>query len=215
MRSILASAAIILIAFLSITFAQSPPAADADRGAQLAEQQCLRCHHPGGDSPEPEQARIAGQNAPYLTFQLHALRAGARPSETMNPIAAELSDQDIADLVAFLSAAEPKGSALDGEDEAAAERGRAIFADGHAAAGQIACAVCHGYQGQGVAGLVIPRITGQAPGYLTAILAEFAAVPDFGMAQPNAMHVVAAALSETDLDAVVAYLASQPWGAAP
>lgn len=215
MRSITALAATVLASFLSFTFAQALPQGDADSGSQLAQEQCVRCHHPRGDSDEPEQARIAGQNAPYLTLQLYALRAGARPSETMNPIAAELSDQDIADLAAFWSAAEPAGSAWDGQDETATERGRSIFEDVDAAAGQIACAVCHGTQGQGVADLVIPRIAGQAPVYLRAILAEFAAVPDFGMPAPNAMHIVASALSDDDVDAIVAYLASQPWGSTP
>jgi cytochrome c553 len=87
-----------------------------------------------------------------------------------------------------------------------------LFRAGNVEAGLIACAICHGENGSGVPAIGVPRIAGQGPGYLKKILTEFAMVPDFGDPFPNAMHVVASALSPDDMDAVVAYLAGQPWG---
>lgn len=185
------------------------------RGAELAAEQCASCHHRTDDSSAPEQPRIAGQNAPYLTWQLNALRAGLRPSKVMNEVAAGLSDQDIADLVAYWSSVKPTGSAWAGQDASLVAQGRKLFESGSVSTGLIACTVCHGEQGQGIRELAIPRISGQAPRYLKKALQEFAMVPDFGLARPNAMHTVASTMTHAELDAIVAYLASTPWGKQP
>lgn len=209
----MAVAAFLFALFSSLGQAQG--AGDAERGAQLAAQKCTSCHHAGHDLAAPEQPRIAGQVASYLAVQLDILRSGIRPSQAMNEIAAGLSDRDIDDLAAYWSGVGPAGPAWDGQDAFLIEPGRGLFMAGNVGTGVIACAVCHGKQGQGVAELVIPRISGQAPGYLAAVLQEFSAVPDFGQVSPNAMHIVASALDEADVKALVAYLASQPWGSAP
>lgn len=190
-------------------------AGDAERGAQLAAQKCTSCHHAGREPTAPEQPRIAGQVASYLAVQLDILRSGIRPSRAMNEIASGLSDRDIEDLAAYWGGVGPAGPAWDGQDAFLVERGRELFMAGNVGTGVIACVVCHGKQGQGVTELAIPRISGQAPAYLTALLQEFSAVPDFGQVSPNAMHIVASALGEADIRALVAYLASQPWGSAP
>lgn len=188
---------------------------DAVRGEQMAAQECVQCHHPTGNSTELWQVRIAGQNAPYLADQLHILRAGIRPSEVMNPIAANLSDSDIADLVAYWSSVEPAGAPWTAQDPTLVAEGKVLFDEGNVGSNLIACAVCHGKNGQGVAELAIPRIMGQAPVYLQNMLTTFAMVPDFGVAQPNAMHTVASAVTAAELDALLAYVTSQPWGNGP
>lgn len=100
-------------------------------------------------------------------------------------------------------------------DAALVAQGEELFREGNVGTGLVACAVCHGDRGQGVAELVIPRITGQAPGYLGKMLGEFTAVPDFGEARRNAMHIVASAATGAERDALVSYVSSQPWGSAP
>lgn len=203
-----------LIGFSLIGLAQPPfgLTGDAAHGGEIAAQQCVSCHGPNGNSTSSSTPRLSGQIYPYLLIQEYILKTGERPSPVMNPVAANLSDQDIADLAAFWSSQTPAGAAWEGQDPALVESGKTIFEMGNVGAGVIACSICHGAQGQGVSELGIPRIMGQSPDYLTSILGEFAQVPDFGAAAPNAMHIIASRLSADDLNAIVAYLASQPWG---
>jgi cytochrome c553 len=88
----------------------------------------------------------------------------------------------------------------------------ASLRSGNFEGGLIACVICHGADGQGVTEIGVPRIAGQSPAYLQGILTTFAQVPDFGEPVPNAMHIVASALTPEDMSAVIAYLASRPWG---
>ncbi|MEX2542569.1 MAG: cytochrome c4 [Trueperaceae bacterium] len=209
--------AFVVVGFVAGFAQENPPpplllTGDAERGAAIANETCAACHGANGNSTVPTFPRLAGQVQPYLAVQLFVLKEGRRPSAIMNPIASTLSYQEIADLAAYFSGQDPAGAPWPGQDPALVERGGELFAEGDVEGGLIACAVCHGPAGDGVASLGVPRITGQAPGYLKGILAEFAQVPDFGAPLPNAMHVVASALSAEDTDAVIAYLASQPWG---
>lgn len=63
-----------------------------------------------GVSVEDDIPNLAAQKAAYLAAQLEAFRAGDRKNELMNAIAAQLSDDDIANLAAHfagLPGAEP------------------------------------------------------------------------------------------------------------
>jgi cytochrome c553 len=46
---------------------------------------------------------LGGQSAAYIMAALKAYRSGERGYETMRAIAAQLSDEDIADLAAYYS----------------------------------------------------------------------------------------------------------------
>jgi len=80
------------------------PVGDANRGGQRV-QMCQGCHGiDGWRTAFPEVyhvPKIAGQHAPYLTQALQAYRSGARNHPSMRAIASSLSDQEIADLVAY------------------------------------------------------------------------------------------------------------------
>ena len=52
------------------------------------------------------QPNIGGESAIYLTKQLQDFRSGARQHEQMSIIASGLSDEDIADLVAYYASIE-------------------------------------------------------------------------------------------------------------
>lgn len=188
---------------------------DAVVGANIAQSACFECHSADGNSIDPTMPRIAGQFEDYLKLQLFIFKIGARPGTEMNEIAGNLSDQQIADVAAFLANQEPNGVSWPGQDPALVERGATVFRAGVVADDVIACAICHGPMGDGIAAAEAPRIFGQAPGYLKTILTEFAMVPDFGVPTANAMHVVASNIAPADFDAVVAFLASQPWERAP
>ena len=77
-------------------------AGDAAAGKAKA-RQCAVCHGIDGVAKRPDVPHIGGESDLYLTRQLEAFRAGERHHEQMSIIAAALSDQDIADLVAWYS----------------------------------------------------------------------------------------------------------------
>ena len=187
---------------------------DLENGQRLVGEICSGCHGADGISTTPAFPRIGGQVEEYLKIQTWLFKAGIRPSPVMAPVAAALSDQEIADAAAYLASVTATGEPFPAQDQAAAESGAAVFHQGNVESGLVACAVCHGRDGGGVEATGIPRIAGQSPSYLTSMLNTFAMVPDFGDAYPNAMHIVASALSEEEMGAVVAFLSSQPWGEA-
>src|SRR5690348_6485211 len=66
---------------------------------------CVGCHGPAGDSQAPEMfPKLAGLEEAYIVGQLTAFRSGERAGPTMNPMASTLTDEDIANLAAYLSA---------------------------------------------------------------------------------------------------------------
>ena len=77
-------------------------AADADAGKAKAGT-CAGCHGAEGISANPEWPNLAGQKDKYLVNQMKAFRDGDRKSALMSPMAAGLSDDDIANIAAFYS----------------------------------------------------------------------------------------------------------------
>lgn len=79
-------------------------AGDAEAG-RLKSNTCMGCHGiPGYTNAYPTYRvpKLGGQGADYLAVALKAYRSGERPHATMRAQAANLSDQDIADIAAFL-----------------------------------------------------------------------------------------------------------------
>ena len=62
---------------------------------------CAACHGPNGISPNDIWPNLAGQKEGYLMAQIKAFRDGQRTNPMMAPMAAPLSDTDIADLAAY------------------------------------------------------------------------------------------------------------------
>lgn len=80
-------------------------AGDAEAGAQKVAV-CAACHGANGKSAVAMYPHLAGQWAGYLENALKAYRAGERTggmTAMMTPQAANLSDQDIADIAAYYS----------------------------------------------------------------------------------------------------------------
>ncbi len=94
--------AAVLLTGVSVT----PAAGAAGDSAQgrLKAQTCLGCHGaPGMRNAYPgyRVPKLGGQHEQYLIDALRAYKAGQRPHPTMQAQAADLSDQDMADLAAF------------------------------------------------------------------------------------------------------------------
>ena len=67
---------------------------------------CAACHGADGKATAPLYPNLAGQNEIYLVNALKAYKAGQRTGGTaamMAPMAAPLSDADIANLAAYFS----------------------------------------------------------------------------------------------------------------
>lgn len=78
---------------------------DAAAGAKKAET-CLGCHAVSGYYnvyPTYHVPKLGGQSAGYIQSALKAYKAGTRQHSTMHANAENLSDQDMADIAAFLT----------------------------------------------------------------------------------------------------------------
>ena len=78
---------------------------DAARGKQLT-YTCQGCHGVTGYKnayPNYHVPKIGGQSAEYLSNALTEYRKGTRKQPTMQAQSQSFSDQDIADIAAFLS----------------------------------------------------------------------------------------------------------------
>lgn len=88
------------------------PTGNAASGEQLAQrkgkatgQACIDCHGEAGRAPiDPTYPILAGQYHDYLEHSLQMYRDGDRSNPLMATQAADLTDQEIADLSAYFAA---------------------------------------------------------------------------------------------------------------
>ena len=103
MKTVRCAAAVLALLTAPVSLA----AGDGDAGRTKANT-CMGCHGiPGYTNAYPTYRvpKLGGQSAEYLAGALKAYKSGERPHKTMQAQAANLSDQDIADIAAFLAAA--------------------------------------------------------------------------------------------------------------
>ncbi len=96
--------ALILLAGASATAAA---AGNAEAG-KVKFDTCMGCHGIASYTnayPTYDVPKLSGQHAAYLESALKAYRSGERTHATMHSQAASLSDQDIADIAAYISKA--------------------------------------------------------------------------------------------------------------
>lgn len=91
----------------SLGFLCTTVQADGDpRAGKEKAKVCEACHDPSGKIIDPTYPILAGQHESYLVKALGDYRAGRRNNPVMQPMAANLSDQDIEDLAAFYASLE-------------------------------------------------------------------------------------------------------------
>lgn len=203
MRVLTGFAGLMAVVYASIAGAAATapaPKADAERGKQIATTVCAACHGADGRSPAPANPHLAGQHGGYVAAQLAAFKSGVRPSPIMQPMAASLSPEDMANLGAYYETQKPvEGFA---RDQAMADRGRVLWRSGIPSMGVPACAGCHGAAGKGVPAQ-FPRLAGQFAELSLGWLKAYASG-----ARPNpVMSGIATRLSENDMKAVSEYAA--------
>lgn len=94
-------AALFAVSTLALAYSGQALAGDPAAGKAKADTLCIACHGPDGNSPLPENPRLAGQYADYLELVMHEYRSGVRPNPIMLGMTAALTDEDIANLAAW------------------------------------------------------------------------------------------------------------------
>ncbi|HSH48957.1 MAG TPA: c-type cytochrome [Halomonas sp.] len=200
---------------LALLLAAAAPAlaqeGDAARG-EAAAGTCVACHQadgsgmnvPGGES----WPRLAGLPAEYIAKQLHDFKAGRRENATMMPFANMLDDQQIADVAAYYS--QQPVTAADGGDveDNILARGEQLALRGDWNAYIVSCNSCHGPGNRGV-GSTFPGVAGQHAGYIENQLYAWQEGRRANDPQ-NLMGAIAERMSDEDIHAVAAWLATQP-----
>lgn len=176
-------------------------AGDATAGQQKSAP-CQACHGTDGNSAVGMYPKIAGQHASYIERQLKALRDGQRNDPVMSPMAANLSDQDIADLAAYYSSQTVK---LGSVPEDAVAAGALVYRAGNAKTGVPACMACHSPDGKGNAPAGWPGLSGQHPEYVTKQLGLYAS-GERSTDINGIMRDIAARMSKAEVDAVSQYV---------
>src|SRR5215472_1533329 len=144
---------------------------DARRGAQVAQERCVACHFPDGNSAAPTIPRMAGQSYFAIYKQLHDFRSGARVNEIMSAQVNGLDDKSIADLAAYFGHLVRGSSDLANPSFAPAEIENLVV-NGDVARGIPPCIACHGAGAGGP--IEVPTLTSQHQDYLQAQLKAFA-----------------------------------------
>lgn len=145
-------------------------------------------------------ARLDGQYPEYLIKQVHDFRKGARKNDFMQMMAKSLDDADLADIAAWFAS-------LPATDARADAAGRALFEQGDAGRGLLACASCHGAGGKGINAATGPVLRGQAERYLVQQLHDWKT----GVRRNSAggvMNSQAALLSDAEIAALARYLSA-------
>lgn len=185
-----------------LTRAMARPAehGSAGRGATLALAQCTMCHGAQGMSAS-NAPNLAGQYPEVVIKQMQDYRDGRRTSAVMQAIAAQLADQDLADLAAYYAGLPQARTAPTFYDESLP----ALVRVGDPLRNIAPCISCHGGVDQK---LGAPWMEGMPKAYLVEQLRAFAS----GRRQndPHAqMRNVARAMTEREIDAVASFYAGK------
>lgn len=178
--------------------------ADVARGKALVEQVCVACHGVDGNSVVPTFPKVAGMHYEYTLKQLQEFRSGKRVSPVMQPLVADLTEQNMRDVAAYF--ATQKATEAPVTDEAVLAAGQHLFDHGNHETGVPACAGCHGTEGLGNARF--PRLSGQHPDYVLDQMKQFAAGQRSN--DKRMMQTIASRLTEEEIHAVAQYIASMP-----
>jgi cytochrome c553 len=191
MKNVLGAAALL---FMLPTLALA--AGDAEAGRVKANT-CMGCHGiPNYNNVYPTYRvpKLGGQSEGLIVAALKAYKSGERPHKTMHAQAASLSDQDMADIAAYLAhAAENTEGQLPGSGaNSSLDKAAPCFA-------------CHGPNGSKPITPDYPVLAGQYANYLEHALHEYKS----SLRKNPVMGGQAAQLSDEDIKALAQYFSAQ------
>jgi cytochrome c553 len=206
----------LLLSIASVLLAGAAHAAPFEDTMAQRTLACTVCHGAQGRAgPDGFYPRIAGKPEGYLYNQLLNFRDGRRHYGAMTRLLDPLSDAYLLEIARHFSSLElpyapPPAPRVPPQ---VLERGRRVAMDGDAAGKVPACAGCHGAALTGVQPNT-PGLLGLPADYLQAQLGAWRTGQRRAHA-PDCMAQVARTLAPEDLNAVAAWLASQPLPAQP
>lgn len=190
-----------LCAFAAAALACALPARAADELAiKTRLEPCFACHGENGISQLDGVPSLAGQPDLFLEWQLVFFRTGRVKSEIMAPVAAELSDEDIRTIGAYLVTLPPINTPPPPDDAPAMTEVGARLAAGRN------CDNCHaaGFHGQQGAA----RLAGQREEVLLKALHAYKSGARFGTGVA-AMPEIASELDDDQMKALAHFLSRQ------
>lgn len=166
---------------------------DAANGKVLA-YTCHGCHGvPNYKNAYPNYSvpKLGGQNAAYVVSALAAYASGDRPHPTMHSHAATLTDQDRADIAAYLhSTGVQTAKQVVGTPPPATQT----------------CVACHGADGAKTVGPEYPILAGQYADYIVHSLQDYKS----GKRKNPIMAGIIGAIEPKDFPAIAQFFAQQP-----
>ncbi|HZP14171.1 MAG TPA: c-type cytochrome [Nevskiaceae bacterium] len=183
--------AIVLAALSSATNAAGDPEA-----GRVKANTCMGCHGiPNYTNVYPTYRvpKLGGQSEGLIVAALQAYKSGDRPHKTMHAQAASMSDQDMADIAAFLAHAPANKDGMSGTG---------VNSDNDKAK---PCYACHGPNGSKPVLPNAPILAGQYANYIEHALHEYKA----GLRKNPQMAPMAGPLSDADIEELARYFASQ------
>ena len=162
---------------------------------------CVTCHGKAGNSTIAQNPKLAAQHEAYIYKQLNDFKGSDRSKTAMSAIVSTLTDADMKNVAAFVSAQTAKQGAAKNKDTL--ELGKKIYRAGIAEKNVPACAGCHSPNGAGIPAQ-FPRIAGQHQEYTTAQLTNFRIGARKNSPQ---MVTIAKRMSDDEIKAVADYVA--------
>jgi cytochrome c553 len=193
-------------------------AAGNARAGKTKTTSCAGCHGDDGNSIAPIFPKLAGQHASYLAKQLYDFKNHSRGNQSMEAIAAPLSDQDIEDIGAFYATQKISFQNKDGDryldadkevqvTEELSNAGKTLYLSGNAETGVPACSACHGPTGAGNAPAGFPALKGQFGAYAAKTLSDYKS--GARTSDPESMmQTIAKRMTENEINAVSAHIAN-------
>ena len=172
--------------------AQQPPLKGNPQQGEILASTCLGCHGiEGYRNAYPDYAvpRLSGQHADYLVAALGEYKSDARQYPTMHLQALSLSEQEIADVAAYLA-----GKPLVGASGTSAPP---------VPQPAVVCTSCHGRDGIGVTP-AYPSLAGQHASYIERAINEY----QTGYRKNPIMNGMAASLKPPDIKVIAEYFSS-------
>ncbi|SEN00630.1 c-type cytochrome [Bradyrhizobium sp. OK095] len=186
-----------VIGALSLAAFAFVPAQAADNAAIKEKAAvCSGCHGENGISQTENIPSLAGQPDQFIQWQLVFFRAGSRKNDQMQPIAEEITNEDVRNLGAYFAAMTPPKAAEDGDPDLS-KKGAQV------AVGR-RCASCHTDSFAGTK--AVARLAGQREEYLVKALHDYKSSQRVG-GGGAAMADVAYHMSDEEITAVAHYLA--------
>ncbi|MFC3226267.1 c-type cytochrome [Marinibaculum pumilum] len=184
-------------AFLALLLAAAPAHAEApDTGL------CLSCHGGPGQAPATaDTPLLGGQPELYALYQLVFFRQGQRKHDVMTELVAEMSDDELRALAAWVGTLPPP-AAIEAEVERTA-LSQERFDRGAELARSHRCGNCHEPDLTGREHM--PRLAGQQEAYLLKTLQDYKAGRRVGI--QAAMAEVLSDMDEADLEALAHFMA--------